>query len=91
MLAKFLNLVLSLDLPFCFALQQKELVCQKDLEHEAALKHSSEELEAKKKEVLLLESQVKDLEQKLQQANSKSKEKVRFILYTVLQKHMFCS
>lgn len=77
--ANFLYVVLSLDVHFLFALLQKELVSQKDLEQEAALKHSCEELEAKKKEVLLLENQVKDLEQKLQLADSKSKEKVRFI------------
>ncbi|KAG8387095.1 hypothetical protein BUALT_Bualt03G0217700 [Buddleja alternifolia] len=53
--------------------EEKESSSHKELEREAALKHSSEELEIKKKEILLLENQVKDLEQKLQLANAKSK------------------
>lgn len=49
------------------------------------MKSSCEELEAKKKEVLLLESQVKDLEQKLQLADAKSKEKVSLLHCVILQ------
>ncbi|KAK4437434.1 hypothetical protein Salat_0077300 [Sesamum alatum] len=55
--------------------EEKEVSSQKDLEQEAALKHSFEELDAKKKEVIVLENQVKDLEQRLQLADAKSKEK----------------
>ncbi|KAL6983190.1 hypothetical protein U1Q18_016583 [Sarracenia purpurea var. burkii] len=54
---------------------QRDADSQKDLEQEAALKHSFEELESKKKVVILLEKQVKELEQKLQLADIKSKEK----------------
>ncbi|KAA8526157.1 hypothetical protein F0562_007743 [Nyssa sinensis] len=55
--------------------EQKEADSQKELEHEATLKRSSEELEAKSNTVLLLEKQVKELEQKLQLADAKLKEK----------------
>ena len=53
--------------------KQKEADSQKELEREAALKHSLEELEAKKKEALLLEKQVKELDDKLQLAEAKVK------------------
>ena len=59
-----------------FLQTQKESNSQKELEREAALKHSLEELESKNKAVLLREEQVKELEQKLQLAETKSKEKV---------------
>lgn len=67
------------------------LSSQKDLEREAALKHPFEELEAKKKEVVLLENHVKDLEQRLQLADSKSKEKVSFLPFIDLYRHMLSS
>ena len=53
--------------------KQKEADSQKELEREAALKHSFEELVAKNKEALLLEKQVKELEDKLQLAEAKVK------------------
>ena len=46
------------------------------MEREAALKHSLEELEAKNKEILLLDKQVTELEQKLQLAAAKLSQKV---------------
>lgn len=52
------------------------------------MKSSHEEVEAKKKEVLLLENQVKELEQKLQLADAKSKEKVSFPHCVILHKHI---
>ncbi|CBI34100.3 unnamed protein product, partial [Vitis vinifera] len=55
--------------------EQKETHSQKELEREAAAKHLLEELEAKKQELILKENQVKELEQKLQLAEAKSKEK----------------
>lgn len=61
--------------------QQKEADSQKDLEREASLKHSLEELEAKNKEITLLEKQVKDLEQKLQLADAKLTERVCLYLF----------
>ncbi|KAL4340639.1 hypothetical protein GQ457_08G015320 [Hibiscus cannabinus] len=54
--------------------QQKEADSQKELEQEAALKRSIEELEAKNKEALLLEKQVKELEDKLHLAEAKLKD-----------------
>lgn len=65
---------------FEFPTKQKETHSQKELEHEAAAKHLLEELEAKKQELILKENQVKELEQKLQLAEAKSKEKVSFYL-----------
>lgn len=56
------------------------MICQRDVEREASLKHSLEELDAKKKEIVLLVNQVKDLEQRLQQADTKTKEKVIYRL-----------
>ena len=53
--------------------KQKEADSQKELEREAALKHSLEELVAKNKEALLLEKQLKELEDKLQLAEAKVK------------------
>lgn len=68
---------------------QKEADSQKDLEREAALKQSLEQLEAKNKEVTLLDKQVKDLEQKLQLSDANINEKVfsiyfpsKFYVYT---------
>lgn len=61
---------------FDFPNNQKEKDSQKELEREAALKHSLEELEAKKKEILLLDKQVTELEQKLQLADAKLSQKV---------------
>lgn len=46
---------------------QKEAMSNKGLEHEATLKSSSEELQAKSKEVVVLQNQVKELEEKLKQ------------------------
>lgn len=74
---RIINLLL---LFFINACKQKKLISQKDLEREAGLKHSVEELENKKNEVLLLENRVKDLEQRLQLADAKLKEKVSYIL-----------
>ena len=54
---------------------QKEADSQKYAEREAALKRSIEDLEAKNEVVVLLEKQVKEFEQKLQLADTKSKEK----------------
>lgn len=61
---------------FDFPNNQKEKDSQKELEREAALKHSLEELEAKNKEILLLDKQVTELEQKLQLADAKLSQKV---------------
>lgn len=61
---------------FDFPNNQEEKDSQKELEREAALKHSLEELEAKKKEILLLDKQVTELEQKLQLADAKLSQKV---------------
>lgn len=55
---------------------QKEEGSQKESEREAALKNSHEQLEAKTKEISLLQKQKEELEQKLQQAGIKSSEKV---------------
>ncbi|KAL3502395.1 hypothetical protein ACH5RR_036844 [Cinchona calisaya] len=57
------------------AYEQKESLSQHGSEMEAPSKHVIEELEAKNKQVLFLETQVKELEQKLQLADAKSKEK----------------
>ncbi|XP_010457619.1 PREDICTED: restin homolog [Camelina sativa] len=54
--------------------EQKEVVAQKHSELEYTLKKSQEELDAKKSMIVHLESMVKDLEQKLQVAYTKSKE-----------------
>lgn len=59
--------------------KQKEADSQKELEREAALKKSLEDIEAKNKEVSSLEKQVKELEEKLQLAESKFLEKVSCI------------
>lgn len=61
---------------FDFPNNQKEKDSQKELEREAAMKHSLEELEAKNKEILLLDKQVTELEQKLQLADAKLSQKV---------------
>lgn len=53
--------------------KQKEAESQKESDREVALKRSVEEVEAKNKEILLLEQQVKELEQRLQLAESKAK------------------
>ena len=66
---------------FEFPIQQKEADSQKDLEREASLKHSLEELEAKNKEIALLDKQVKELEQKLQLADTKVTERVCLFLF----------
>lgn len=68
-----------------FPTDQKEKDSQKELEREAARKHSSEELEAKNKEIMLLEKQIKELEQKLQLADSKLLQKVCF--YSTYNSH----
>lgn len=47
--------------------EEKEAMSNKGLEHEATLKSSSEELQAKSKEVVVLQNQVKELEEKLKQ------------------------
>ncbi|XP_010475221.1 PREDICTED: interaptin-like [Camelina sativa] len=54
--------------------EQREAVAQKHSELEATLKKSQEELDAKKSVIVHLESMVKDLEQKLQVADTISKE-----------------
>jgi hypothetical protein len=59
-----------------FPTNQKEKDSEKELEREAALKHSLEELEAKNNGIMLLEKQVKELEQKLQLADAKLSQKV---------------
>lgn len=56
--------------------QQKDVSSQKVLDQEAAVKRSHEELGARNKEITLLQKQVKDLEHKLQLADSKVTEKV---------------
>ena len=66
---------------YCFSCTQKESLSQKELETEAPPKHVIEELEAKSKQVQFLETQVKDLEQKLQLVDAKSKEKVGILFY----------
>lgn len=58
------------------ATKQEKSDSQKGLEQDAALKHSLDEFEAKNKHVILLEKQVKELEQKLELADAKLKEKV---------------
>ncbi|KAL0289325.1 UNVERIFIED_CONTAM: hypothetical protein Sangu_2618600 [Sesamum angustifolium] len=55
--------------------EEKASGSDKDLEREAAWKHLSEELEAKKNEILLLGNKVKELENRLQQTDAKLKEK----------------
>lgn len=59
-------------------MKQKEAASQRDLEKEASIKHFHDELEAKNKQVGLLEKQVKELEEKLQLLDAKSKEKVSY-------------
>lgn len=58
---------------------QKEAVSQKHSELEATLKKAQEELEAKKSMIVHLESQFKDLEQKVQLADAKSKVSLIYI------------
>lgn len=62
-----------------FPTNQKEKYSQKELESEAAQKHSLEELEAKNQKLMLLEKRVKELEEKLQLANATLSQKVIFI------------
>ncbi|KAF8390899.1 hypothetical protein HHK36_023198 [Tetracentron sinense] len=69
-----LQLQRELHLAHTTIAEQKEADCQKELEQEAAVKHSFEELEAKSQQVLFLEKQVEELEQKMQLADLKSKE-----------------
>lgn len=66
---------------FEFTTKQKEAHSQKELERETATKHLLEEIEAKKQGLLLKENQVKELEQKLQLAEAKSKEKVSVLKF----------
>ncbi|KAF5748867.1 myosin-9-like [Tripterygium wilfordii] len=54
---------------------EKESYSQKEVEREAALKKSLDDLEAKNKELVHLEKLVKELEQKLQKADAKLLEK----------------
>ncbi|KAJ0245024.1 Myosin heavy chain [Hirschfeldia incana] len=54
--------------------EEKEAVSQKHSELELTLKKSQEDLEAKTSMIIHLESQLKDLEQKVQLADAKSKE-----------------
>ena len=56
--------------------QQKDAHSKRGLEHETAVKQSLEEVEARNKQVAILEQQVKDLEHKLELADAKLKEKV---------------
>lgn len=62
-------------------LQQKEKDSQKEFEREDSLKRSLQDLEAKGKEILALETQIKDLQQKLLLAEAKPIEKVRLLSY----------
>ncbi|XP_060190875.1 uncharacterized protein LOC132620199 [Lycium barbarum] len=50
--------------------KEKEAMSNKGMEQQATLKSLSEELQAKSKEVLVLQNQVKELEEKLQQADA---------------------
>lgn len=68
---------------FEFKPQQKDVNSKKDLDQEAAVKHSQEELEARNKKITLLENQIKDLEHKLKLADAKSTEKVCFSFTTI--------
>lgn len=72
-----------------FKIEQKEADSQKELEREAALKRSFEELEAKNEVVAVLEKQVKELEQKLQLADTKSQQKACFILNSFIHAHKY--
>ncbi|KAM1010524.1 hypothetical protein ACFX2C_045994 [Malus domestica] len=65
----------ELQLAHATVSEKKEADSQKDLEREASLKHSLEELEAKNKEIALLDKQVKELEQKVQLADTKVTER----------------
>ncbi|KAF8412706.1 hypothetical protein HHK36_000674 [Tetracentron sinense] len=73
--AQVLELQRELHLAHTTVSEQKEADCRKDLEREAAVKHSLEELEAKSQQVIFLGKQVEELEQKLQLADAKFKEK----------------
>lgn len=53
--------------------RQKKAVSQKHSELEAILKKAQEDLEAKTSTIVHLESQLKDLEKKVQLADAKSK------------------
>lgn len=55
------------------------------MEKEASIKHFHDELEAKNKQVGLLEKQVKELEEKLQLLDAKSKEKGEVEIPTILK------
>ncbi|XP_022862561.1 LOW QUALITY PROTEIN: myosin-9-like [Olea europaea var. sylvestris] len=81
-----IDLIYSKTKPFFF---DNESSSQKKLEQEASLKQSFEELDAKNKTVLHLENQVKELEQKLQLADSKLKEKVRFLSASGSPAHVY--
>ncbi|KAG2711425.1 hypothetical protein I3760_04G076600 [Carya illinoinensis] len=73
---KVLELQKELQLAQNTHAEQKEKNSRKDLKREAALEHSLEGLEAKNREIMLLEKQVKELEQKLQQADDKLSRKM---------------
>lgn len=73
---KVVQLQREFDLTQTTLAEQKEVVSQKELEQEAAIQRKLEEFEAKSKEVTVLEKQVKELEQKLELADAKLKEKV---------------
>lgn len=66
-----------------FPTNQKEKDSQKELESEAAQKHSLEELEVKNQKIILLEKRLKELEEKLQLADANLSQKVIFVSPTV--------
>ncbi|XP_058097152.1 uncharacterized protein LOC131242486 [Magnolia sinica] len=65
----------ELSLAHATIAEQKEADSRKELERDAASKHSLEELEEKHQQTVLLGKQVEDLEQKLQLAEANYKEK----------------
>ncbi|XP_008777655.2 myosin-9-like isoform X2 [Phoenix dactylifera] len=66
----------ELDLACKTKTEQKELDSMKELEREALMKKSLDEMEAKNQHATLLEKQVEELKQKLQIAETQYKEKV---------------
>ncbi|KAG1365102.1 myosin-9 [Cocos nucifera] len=66
----------ELDLARKTITEQKELDSMKELEREALMKKSLDEVEAKNQHATLLENQVEELKQKLQIAEAQYKEKV---------------
>lgn len=75
-----------MSIPFIlFSIKQGEAAdSEKELEREAALKQSLEKLEEKSKEVAVLETRVKELEQKLKLAEAALLDKVSFYQRTLI-------